>query len=488
MNLRSLFGRAGLTALAVVSVVAVSWAAVVYTQPKPFLAGFRLIDGQALNNAISADLVTAESGIVAHAGGGGTSAYQLHAVLNKVDTVASANDSVKMPKSQSGASVTVDNDGTNTLNVYPNGTDQIEDSTGAYAILSGNDITFVSPALGKWYALGSGNQAFGSGVNQVVITGGATGVDPVITTGGAGSDTNIGILLTGKGIGPVHLGGSTLANASVRVPTVTSSVNEIDLEGAITSGVPFITVGGTSADTNPPIAIFGKGTGATYVGGVTTTLAGLQVLQTASRVNDFVLTPAATANTPGFEAGGAGADASVGVAFGTQGTGTIAFDTDTNVQQFGVGRTATAVDYLSCAGAATANPALVACTATGSDTNININLVTKAAGNVKLGTSTVSTCNGTTTATCQGQRFVVSITGLTTAASTLSAAMTVTDANVVSSASTVMCQVNLYAGTGVPVAVNVTPGTGTVAINIQNVSTGAALNATVPVACVVFGT
>ena len=83
---------------------------------------------------------------------------------------------------------------------------------------------------------------------------------------------------------------------------------------------------------------------------------------------------------------------------------------------------------------------------------------------------------------------MVSITGLTTAASTLSAAMTVTNANVVSSASTVMCQVNLYGGTGVPIAVNVTPGTGSVALNIQNVSTGAALNATVPIACVVFGT
>jgi hypothetical protein len=81
----------------------------------------------------------------------------------------------------------------------------------------------------------------------------------------------------------------------------------------------------------------------------------------------------------------------------------------------------------------------------------------------------------------------VTITGLTTAASTLSAAMTVTDANVLASTNQVMCQTQGYAGTGIPVAVNIVPGTGSVAFNIQNVSTGAALNANVVVACVVFG-
>lgn len=342
--------------------------------------------------------------------------------------------------------------------------------------------------LGTYFASNLGNITVGTGVNQITLTGAATGTLPVIASGGTGADANIGLLIDASGTGTVYFGGTTAANASVSVPGVTSSVNQIVLTGAATGSVPTITVGGSGADANRGIALAGNGTGAVLVGGTTTTLAGLQIAQTASRVNDFVLTPAAAGNTPGFIAGGAGSDATLGVAFGTAGTGAIAFNTDNTVQQFGVGRTASAVDYLSCAGAATANPALVACTATGTDTNVNINLISKAAGNVKLGVATAAACSGTTTATCQGQRFIVSITGLTTAASTLSAAMTVTNANVVSSASTVMCQVNLYTGTGVPVAVNVTPGTGTVALNIQNVSTGAALNATVPIACVVFGT
>lgn len=96
----------------------------------------------------------------------------------------------------------------------------------------------------------------------------------------------------------------------------------------------------------------------------------------------------------------------------------------------------------------------------------------------------LSTASGTTTATAVGFRNTVSVTGLTTAASTLSAAMTVTN-TVVAVASQVLCNTNGYAGTGVPVVVNIVPAAGSYAFNIQNVSTGAALNATVPVACLV---
>lgn len=399
--------------------------------------------------------------------------------------------------------------------------------------------------LGTYFSTNLGNITVGTGVNQITLTGAATLGVPAIAAGGTGSDTNTAIALSGKGTGAVLLGGSTTTLAGLQIAQTASRINDFVLTPTATGNTPGFEAGGAGADasvgvafgtqgtggiafdtdtnvqqfdilrsassvnnvtvtgstasnvvpigvegtgTNVPISIAGKGTGAVLVGGTTTTLAGLQVAQTASRVNDFLLTPTATGTAPTLLAGGAGADATVGATFGTAGTGNLAFMSESTVQQFGVTRTASAVDYLACSGAATANPALVACTATGSDTNININLISKAAGNVKLGTASVSTCSGTTTATCQGQRFIVSITGLVTAASGTSAAMTVTDANVVSSASTVMCQVNLYTGTGVPIAVNVTPGNGTVALNIQNVSTGAALNATVPIACVVFGT
>lgn len=123
--------------------------------PAPFETGFRLIGGEKLNKVIAQDQVSSQDGITAHAGGGATNAYQLTAVINRVTTVTSANDSVKLFSAQPGYSVTVDNDGVNNMNVYPFGTDQIEDSTSPISVAPGEDTTFICPVLGKWYQLGN---------------------------------------------------------------------------------------------------------------------------------------------------------------------------------------------------------------------------------------------------------------------------------------------------------------------------------------------
>lgn len=213
----------------------------------------------------------------------------------------------------------------------------------------------------------TGNALIGAGVNQVSLAGGATTVGPVITVGGTGSDTNIGILMAGKGTGAAHLGGTTLSNASLRVPTIASSVNQVQISGAVTGSPGLVTIGGTASDTNADLNLSGKGVGL-----------------------------------------------------------------------------------------ATLGPAAI-------------------------------TCSGTTTATCTGQSFIVSITGLTTAAGgTESAAMTVTNTFVSAATRRVVCSVNIYAGTGNPIATRVTPGVGTVSLTITNVAASGSLNATVPVACLAF--
>ena len=100
-------------------------------------------------------------------------------------------------------------------------------------------------------------------------------------------------------------------------------------------------------------------------------------------------------------------------------------------------------------------------------------------------TSPTTACTGTTTATCQGIRIAASYTGLTTAATVTSAAQTVTDASV-ATGSQMFCQVNGYAGTGNPNAVNVIPGAGSFTYQIQNSHASAALNATVTTVCFVY--
>ena len=75
---------------------------------------------------------------------------------------------------------------------------------------------------------------------------------------------------------------------------------------------------------------------------------------------------------------------------------------------------------------------------------------------------------------------------MTAAAGNESAAMTVTNTNVVAATTEVICNVNIYAGTGNPVVTRVTPGVGTVSMTITNVAASGSLNATVPIACVVI--
>lgn len=248
----------------------------------------------------------------------------------------------------------------------------------------------------------------------------ATNLATYIKASGSGPSTITSASANALAVGPT---GTTAPTFNVDA-SVTSNVTGLNVQGQATTAGVFVTALGS---TNEPVFLAGKGTGPVYIGGTTTTLAGLQVAQTASRVNGIIVTPAATGTAAVIQEGGAGADA-----------------------------------------------------------NRDLNVAAAGTGIITLGQAR-ATCSGTTTATCQGQRFTASITGLTTAAAgTTSAAMTVTNASVVSSASIVECKVNGYAGTGIPLVTTIIPGTGQVSFTITNVAASGALNATVPAACVVF--
>jgi hypothetical protein len=117
--------------------------------------------------------------------------------------------------------------------------------------------------------------------------------------------------------------------------------------------------------------------------------------------------------------------------------------------------------------------------------NAGLNTVVSNINAALPNTQYLSSCTGTTTATCPGLRIAASYTGLTTAAGVTSALQTVTDTSV-TAASMIQCQVNGYAGTGNPVAVNVIPGAGSFTYQIQNTHASAALNATVVTMCIVY--
>lgn len=60
-----------------------------------------------------------EMGITAYAGGGQANAYQLTKKWNEVSTVATTDDSIKLPLALTGKQVFVLNNGANDLKAYP---------------------------------------------------------------------------------------------------------------------------------------------------------------------------------------------------------------------------------------------------------------------------------------------------------------------------------------------------------------------------------
>lgn len=153
---------------------------------RTFIPGFRLFDGSEINkflnglyafsglsvngNAAVTGVITAASmtttgfsassvsdALTAFAGGGQASALQLTSRINRVSTVASANDSVKLPLAVAGITVEVINGaGANSMQVFGAGTDIINDVATATGVAqaAGKTAQYVcvtSAPAGKWY-------------------------------------------------------------------------------------------------------------------------------------------------------------------------------------------------------------------------------------------------------------------------------------------------------------------------------------------------
>lgn len=273
-----------------------------------------------------------------------------------------------------------------------------------------------------------GNTA--SAVNYAQTDGAATGAAPTISA--QGSDTNIGLVLQGKGTGVVALGGSTVANSSlVANPTASSAnyvqvtggagttwpsisslgtaatsgfffnaksagysfavngaanasisytasaVNYLQLAGAVTTGAPELSAQGS--DANIDLLLRPKGTGVVALGGSTVANSGFVVSPVTSSVNYVQAYGAATGAGPSIFA--AGADANVSLVIQPKGAGRIFFYGN-NGYQAQIISAASSVNYLALTGAATGSPPTLS--ATGSDVNVDLKLIPKGAGVVTV--------------------------------------------------------------------------------------------------------
>ena len=99
------------------------------------------------------DTISVKTGIVAHAGGGQTSATLLTAHINVISTVATAADSIKLPVSVAGMCIDASNSTAAALQVFGSGTDTINGvatATGV-SVAAGKTGHWCVSAAGTWF-------------------------------------------------------------------------------------------------------------------------------------------------------------------------------------------------------------------------------------------------------------------------------------------------------------------------------------------------
>jgi hypothetical protein len=113
-----------------------------------------------------------------------------------------------------------------------------------------------------------------------------------------------------------------------------------------------------------------------------------QFTSLASMVNGIQFNPANTGGTPTISV--IGSDANIPIWLIQKGTGSILLGQWATTQAFEVGIVAGITDWIKVTPSATGNPATVSLACTGSDTNCNLNLVSKGTGTVQANGVSVS--------------------------------------------------------------------------------------------------
>ena len=146
-----------------------------------------------------------------------------------------------------------------------------------------------------------------SSVNYLEAKGAATGGNPNILA--TGSDTNVNFIVSTKGIGALYFQTNTNGSNQFIINHTASAVNQLSVTGGATGVAPVMSV--TGSDTNIDITLTPKGTGKVNVGilsatgtisgtlkGVKVTLSGLGTLTTGTTTIDLATAQVFTATIP----------------------------------------------------------------------------------------------------------------------------------------------------------------------------------------------
>ena len=140
----------------------------------------------AFRNAVgSLPCESAADSLTAFATGGQAGALALTAQMNRVTTVATAGDSVKLPPATPGLDIFVINHGANSMQVFGAGTDTIDDVATATGVpqMVNSLVLYTCTVATKWYSEGLATGFGGPGLQTMSFTAGLT----AFATGGQAS-------------------------------------------------------------------------------------------------------------------------------------------------------------------------------------------------------------------------------------------------------------------------------------------------------------
>jgi hypothetical protein len=298
-----------------------------------------------------------------------------------------------------------------------------------------------------------------SAVNSIEIANAATGGAPYIFANG--SDTNINLNLYSKGTGTVNLRSSP--NGLILSGSApASAVNYFSMTSSATGSSPAFS--STGSDTNIDLLLVAKGTGVVKADGVeVATISGTQTLTSKTLTTPKIDTIYDTGGAPVAQVGGtasavnyvwlrngiatnsvqvraSGSDTNIDLNLNSQGTGAVVMmdSLSNNIARFVP--VTSPVNWWSISNSSTGNA--VVASATGSDTNVSMNLTTKGTGTVQA----------------NGKPIITSVTGIPAVTGTPSssnylrgdgtwAAINTGDAST-NTATSVDSEVALFSGTG----------------------------------------
>lgn len=209
-------------------------------------------------------------------------------------------------------------------------------------------------------------------INYWQASGAAAGNAPSLSV--MGGDTNISASIATKGTGVFVF----FTNTNVRqaqINHVALAVNYWTIQGGATGSGPLLSVTGSDADISAQIT--SKGAGSIFFLTSAASLNQFAIAHTASAVNYITAAGAASGSGPYFTTSGAGTD--IDFNFYTKGNGNLLFASSFGSSiHFYVAGQASCVNYFAVTGATAGNYPLIF--ALGSDTDIGLQFITKGAG------------------------------------------------------------------------------------------------------------